>query len=118
MNQSIKNIIMNEKGMSRKVYFDHYSDNELWYITETGFNFPVPISDTGTGVFAKEDKALLFMRWIRKHIEMITKAKEDKAANRELYLKDVSDYLKGCHDQTNNTGGPGRSPRSIRRKNT
>jgi hypothetical protein len=44
---------------------------ELWYVTECGFKFPVPIEDVGTGVFAAEDKAVLFMRWIRKQREML-----------------------------------------------
>jgi hypothetical protein len=60
----------------KKVIFDFYRQGELWYKTECGFSFPVPISDTGTGTFLREDKALLFMRYIRKHIEMINQSKE------------------------------------------
>lgn len=59
----------------KKVTFIYYVENELWYKTEDGFEFPVPISDTGKGCFNVEDKAILFMRWIRKHLETIEKGK-------------------------------------------
>ena len=58
----------------KNVKFIRYQRKELWYITECGFEFPVPIEDTGDGAFLPEDKALLFMRWIRKHKEMIDAA--------------------------------------------
>jgi len=70
--------IMNIKDMvsnGKRVYFIRYQKNELWYVTECGFEFPVPISDTGDACFEKEDKALLFMRWIRKQIENINEGK-------------------------------------------
>lgn len=56
---------------NKQVTFEKYHDGSLWYITECGFQFPVPINDTGSAVFLKKDKAMLFMRWIRKHIELI-----------------------------------------------
>jgi hypothetical protein len=55
----------------RMVAFSHYRQKELWYVTETGFEFPVPIEDTGDGTFLATDKAMLFMRYIRKHLESI-----------------------------------------------
>lgn len=58
------------------VKFLFYKEGELWYVTECGFEFPVPISDAGTAAFNSEDKAILFMRWIRKHIALIDEAKE------------------------------------------
>src|ERR1041385_2570741 len=51
------------------VRFMYYRDGELVYQTEDGFEFPVPVSDTGTGTFKAEDKAILFMRWIRKRLD-------------------------------------------------
>ena len=57
------------------VRFVRYADNQLWYVVvswnpvASGFEFPVPISDTGNGVFLAEDKSILFMRWIRKYRE-------------------------------------------------
>lgn len=64
---NIKNMVSDNK----KVSSVRYQNKELWYITETGFEFPVPIEDTGNGAFLSSDKALLFMRWIRKHIDVV-----------------------------------------------
>ena len=61
-----------------KVRFAYYRDESLWYTTEDGFLFPVPISDTGNATFLSEDKAILFMRYIRKRASSITEAKEDR----------------------------------------
>ena len=60
---------------NKKVTFLFYRERELWYTTETGFEFPVPIEDVGNAIFLKEDKALLFMRYIRKHMAYLEKAK-------------------------------------------
>lgn len=53
------------------VNFSYYRKGELWYVTSSGFEFPVPIGDTGDGTFNATDKAMLFMRYIRKHLESI-----------------------------------------------
>ena len=69
---------MDIKGMvsqGKKVTFVRYQNNELWYSTECGFEFPVPISDTGSAAFLPSDKAMLFMRWINKHAKMLDAAK-------------------------------------------
>lgn len=69
---------MNIKDMvkdNKRVTFVFYRENELWYKTECGFEFPVPISDVGNATMLASDKALLFMRYIRKHIEMIESAR-------------------------------------------
>jgi len=62
----------------RKVRFAFFRGTELWYRTECGFEFPVPISDVGDAVFLAEDKALLFMRYIRRHLDVIATAKRDQ----------------------------------------
>ena len=56
---------------NQKVRFRYYRDGELWYSTECGFEFPVPVADTGTGIFMAEDRAILFMRWIRRHLATV-----------------------------------------------
>lgn len=56
---------------NKQVTFQYYRDGNLWYETECGFQFPVPIDDIGNATFLKQDKSLLFMRWIRKHMETI-----------------------------------------------
>lgn len=54
-----------------KVKFQFYKQGNLYYQTESGLVFPVPIEDTGEATFLNEDKALLFMRYIRKHLDTI-----------------------------------------------
>lgn len=60
--QDIKELV---KG---KVYFQFYRKGELHYKTDSGFTFRIPIEDTGDGVFLNEDRAIMFMRYIRKEI--------------------------------------------------
>jgi hypothetical protein len=52
-----------------KVYFQFYRKGELFYKTDSGFEFRVPCEDAGDGVFLAEDKAVLFMRYIKKEIK-------------------------------------------------
>ena len=59
----------------KKVKFVKYRKGELFYETDCGFQFPVPINDTGDGEFLAEDKAMLFMRYIRKQLKAIDKEK-------------------------------------------
>jgi hypothetical protein len=68
--KSIKDMVNNGK----QVKFTHYIDQNLWYITECGFEFPVPITDTGNATFLAQDKAMMFMRYIRKQITTLTEA--------------------------------------------
>ena len=52
-----------------KVKFMYYRKDNLYYRTDNGFVFPVPVSDTGDASFLAEDKAILFMRYIRKEMD-------------------------------------------------
>ena len=52
-----------------KVQFEYYRAGHLYYKTETGLIFPVPIADTGEASFNREDKGIMFMRYIRKFLE-------------------------------------------------
>ena len=56
---------------NKKVRFAHYREGNFIYETEEGFQFPVPLSDVGDATLQAEDNALLFMRWIRQHLETI-----------------------------------------------
>ena len=60
-----------------RVNFEYYRSGYLYYSTSVDpeFIFPVPVSDTGDAAFLKEDKAMLFMRYIRKYLKEI---EEDK----------------------------------------
>ena len=68
--RTIKEMVEN----NQKVAFRFYRDGQLWYATECGFEFPVPISEAGTATFLAEDRAILFMRYIRKYIEFLKKS--------------------------------------------
>ncbi|HEX4328942.1 MAG TPA: hypothetical protein VH105_19165 [Burkholderiales bacterium] len=59
----------------RKVRFRSYREGEFWYETECGFVFPVPLDDIGGAEMLTEDKAILFMRYIRKHAALIEGAR-------------------------------------------
>lgn len=60
---------------NKQVHFVKYFDGDLWYSTEDGFQFPVPVKDIGTATFLAQDKAILFMRYIRKYIELLVSYK-------------------------------------------
>jgi len=53
------------------VHFAFYRKGNLYYTTDCGFVFPVPVSDTGDADFLAKDKAILFMRYIRKELEAL-----------------------------------------------
>ena len=76
--RTLKEMIVN----NQKVKFSFYRDGQLWYETECGFRFSVPIADVGTATFLAEDRAILFMRYIRKQMA------ELEAARREHGLED------------------------------
>ena len=59
------------------VSFNYYRDDSLWYLTDSGFKFPVPIEDIGNSTFLAKDRALLFMRYIRKHMAVIKEARNE-----------------------------------------
>ena len=57
---------------NKQVVFVLYRDSNLWYKTEDGFLFPVSIEDIGNATFLAQDKAILFMRYIKKHLNEIS----------------------------------------------
>ena len=64
------------------VKFVFYRDSELWYEViggPTKLEFPVPIKDIGNATFFRKDKAILFMRYIRKFIKVIEEGKNDRS---------------------------------------
>lgn len=80
--QPIKTIA---RGVARFVKFQ---DGKLWYVVtcadgdgrvgcgnfEVDFEFPIPVEDAGGGEFLPSDKALRFLRWIRKHHQYLSAA--------------------------------------------
>jgi hypothetical protein len=61
-------IIDHVKG---NVKFLFYRANNLYYVTDSGVQFPVPIEEANhdSATFNAEDKAIHYMRWIRRHLE-------------------------------------------------
>lgn len=66
------------------VSFTRYFSGDLWYRVldatndlpmDLEFEFPVPISDIGNATFLAEDRAPLFMRYIRRHLTALAEAK-------------------------------------------
>lgn len=51
--------------------FQYYRQGNLIFMTEDGFEFPVPISDCGESTFFNSHPALELMRWIRKQVDVI-----------------------------------------------
>lgn len=65
--RKIKDLVKN-----KTVSFSHYRAKNLYYRVEgEDFEFPVPIEDTGEATFPSNEKALLFMRYIRKHLQTL-----------------------------------------------
>lgn len=57
-----------------EAFFSCYRDGNLWYVTEKGFEFPIPVSDLqGTQVKSVE-KAIFLLRWMRRHADIINEA--------------------------------------------
>ena len=58
----------------RNAEFQYFRDNKLWYKVGD-FLFPVPVEDIGMATFNRDDKAIYFMRWIRKFNQEIENGK-------------------------------------------
>ena len=64
---SLKEIVKDNK-----VYFSHYRANIMYYkvdVNSETYMFTVPIEDVGDAIFEAIDKAMLFMRYIRKSLD-------------------------------------------------
>ena len=56
-------------GNGQTVRLEFYRKGKLYYITSDGFRFTVDVEDCGDAEFLPEDKAMMFMRYIRKQLE-------------------------------------------------
>lgn len=66
MQQTATDIV---KG-SKMARFTHFRHNQLWYKTDEGFAFAVPVGDIGDATFLVEEKTLMMMRYIRQQLEL------------------------------------------------
>jgi len=73
---NIKEIVKNQNA-----HFVFYRDQSLFYETDNGFQFSVPISDAGSATINSQEKAILLMRYIRKHIARIESARSAQNAD-------------------------------------
>ncbi len=90
MAHNIKDIVKDNT-----VTFSHYRDGNMFYnvsVNDFGnptehnkkpisidvYQFPVPLDDIGTATLLNTDKAIIFMRFIRKSIEEGTFVKQPK----------------------------------------
>ena len=64
----------------KRVRLAFYRAGELHYSTECGFLFAVPICEIGNATLLAEDKAILFLRYIRRQLELIERARAEQAA--------------------------------------
>ncbi len=58
---------------NKKLKFSFFRDNEFWFEQEDGFRFPISLEEilASRVTILAEDKALLYMRWMRKYIESL-----------------------------------------------
>lgn len=71
-------------GPNKKVNFSRFANSgregevpTLWYVTEDGFEFPVPIEDTVGAEFQAQENSGMMMKWIRKRIKTLQEAQAD-----------------------------------------
>lgn len=63
---------VSELVKGKTVEFQYYRQGNLMYkIVGDDFEFPVPLTDTNDATFPAKEKALFFMRWIRKQVDLI-----------------------------------------------
>lgn len=83
MTPRLKDLKHMVKG-DQTVNFTRYHDGALWYRLNftppptraiVNFEFPVPVSDIGSATFLAEDRAILFMRYIRKYLQTLEEAR-------------------------------------------
>lgn len=69
----IKDIVKNQRA-----HFVFYRDGALFYETDGGFQFPIPVEDAGSATFNADEKAILLMRYIRKHLARTDAARQQQ----------------------------------------
>ncbi len=74
--------------VKEKAVFSHFREDALWYKTFDGWLFPIPVEDTKNAqgsqpTFGAEEKGILLMRWIRRHMERELEQAREIASARE-----------------------------------
>lgn len=57
-------------NQGQMVHFQYFRDEEFWYRTDKGLLFPISLKEAlaGRATFMASDKAIYFMRWIRRYV--------------------------------------------------
>ena len=58
------------KGTTAR-FVSYREGNFIYEVVGKDFQFPVPLNDLGNATLLAEDKALLFMRYIRKQLDIL-----------------------------------------------
>ena len=63
-------VIKEHVNKGEMAHFEYFRDEEFWYRTDKGLLFPIPLKEalTGRATFLADDKAIYFMRWIRRYV--------------------------------------------------
>ena len=72
---------------NKVVRFVHFRDEEFWYQHQDGLMFPISLKEatTGRGTFLAEDKAIYFMRWMKKYIEDCKNPETGEVPKQKIY---------------------------------
>lgn len=65
---------------NKKVRFSYFRDNEFWYQHEDGLLFSISLAEAtaGRATFLAEDRAMYFMRWMKRFIEAYKKTLQEE----------------------------------------
>jgi hypothetical protein len=63
-------VIKEHVNRGQMVHFEYFRDEEFWYRTDKGLLFPVSLKEASAGraTFLAHDKAIYYMRWIRRYV--------------------------------------------------
>ena len=85
--KTVKDYVKDDK----KAYFKFYRQNVLYYETEDGtLLFEVPTYDLGDACANTEEKAIMFMKWIRKQLDANKQGRKECATLADLGFADIS----------------------------
>ena len=83
-------VIKEHVNQGQMVHFQYFRDEEFWYQTDKGLLFPVSLKEAlaGRATFLAHDKAIYYMRWIRRYVAA---CKEEVAQTRGIGIGGLMD---------------------------
>ena len=63
-------VIKEHVNEGQMVHFEYFRDEAFWYRTDKGLLFPIHMKEAlaGKATFLVHDKAIYYMRWIRRYV--------------------------------------------------